>query len=168
MLLFCLCSTFIFAQLKVPETPSSNDKNSLTMDINSDLGLGIKYDRQLIQKGKYSLMGQVGATLYPPKFRFNTLGMGANFNAALYNRITFNEHNFEIGAGVIVGKYFQANVENSPFGVQPWRASPYIHMGYLYQPEGKNWFLRANMRLSHYSNGVGIRPNMSFGLGYKF
>ena len=63
--LLCFLSNLSFGQFNNSEPTPKGDKNSLTLDYNSRYGIGIKYDRVIFQKGKYALVGQVGAANNP-------------------------------------------------------------------------------------------------------
>lgn len=166
ILLFA-CHTQLFAQLQVPENDAKEKRNSLTIDYNVDTGIGVRYERELIKKKKYALVGQVGISGNMFIRRSDFIGGYANFNASLSHRFSFGEHSLEAGVGVLTGNnFYTGTVSESPV-LNEWITTPYLNLGYMYQPKGKNWFLRANLQLAK-GRYTPIRRNLSVGFGIKF
>ncbi len=172
-----LCSMQLSAQFaSFPETKKSIGKNSFNVQYSSLEGVGLNFERSLLQKNKFSLFGQVGLSSVLPlvgkssnnsSVSFSRL-IGFSANIGLAANYSFNEsHSIRIGAGLRRYQFYKPDTYQELFsGIGYDQLSKYLDLEYRFQPKDSKFYFLAGYRHSFHENfNLG---GLKLGMGFKF
>ena len=159
-----------------PETRKSNEKNSFNMQFSSLEGVGLNFERRLLQKSNFSLVGQVGLSSVLPIFGKSSNSSSASFsrligfsaNAGLAASYSFNEsHSLRIGAGFRRYQFYKPESYKELFSDLGYdQLSKYLELEYRFQPKDSRFYFLAGYR--HYFHNDFNLGGLKLGMGFKF
>ena len=140
-------------------------KNSLQFEAGGHAGLySINYERVFLNKEKYKITGQAGASFAP----YGQHGYIAVFPFALNGIRSFEKHHIELGAGTAFGQYLTSGVAGITKG--PVERIT-IRAGYRYQKPDSRFLFRAAFTplITKYApNDISFAPWVGVAVGYAF
>ncbi len=141
-------------------------KNKISVQMNSITGYTLTYDRQLFQKERFSLIGQVGVGGYPyivSSLERKRAIQSIHIPLSLQAKYTLGAHSLKVGVGTMYTRILP-NYGAYKYLTKKGFFETYFTAGYEFAPVKKNWSIGTGLQY----NLKPTRPGLYFSAGYKF